>query len=119
MKKYEIIIYSKEDGTEPVLDFLKSLPSKLQAKAIRELELLSEYGSTLTEPYSKHLENGIFELRVQQSNNIVRILYFFMVNHQIVVTNGFIKKTQKTPKREIQLAMKYRLNYLLRMEVVE
>ena len=58
------------------------------------------------EPYSKHLEDGIFELRAQQGNNIARTLYFFRVGQRIVITNGFIKKTQKTPKKELELAKK-------------
>ena len=48
-------------------------------------------------PLAKHLDDGIFELRTVQGNNITRILYFFVVGKTIVLTNGFIKKTQKTP----------------------
>jgi phage-related protein len=57
------------------------------------------------------VKDGIFELRTIQGNNITRILYFFVVGKQIVLTNGFIKKTQKTPKKEIELALKYRDDY--------
>lgn len=66
----------------------------------------------LTEPYSKHLEDGIFELRAQQGNNIARALYFFRVGQKIIITNGFIKKTKKTPKSELNLAKKYRTEYI-------
>ena len=53
-------------------------------------------------------------MRVQQANNAVRILYFFIVGNSVVFTNGFVKKTQKTPKEEIELAIKYRKDYLAR-----
>lgn len=56
--------------------------------------------------YSKHLEDGIFEVRGKIGNDISRVLYFFYINEKIILTNGFIKKTQKTPKKEIDLAKK-------------
>lgn len=65
-------------------------------------------------PHSRHLRDGIFELRTQFGNNIDRILYFFFVDNKAVLTNGFIKKTQETPKEEILLASKYRADYLRR-----
>ena len=67
-------------------------------------------------PYSEELENGIFELRAKVGSDISRVLYFFVVGRKIILTNGFIKKTQKTPKSEIELAKKYRADYLSREE---
>ena len=60
------------------------------------------------------LEDGIFELRAQAGNNISRVLYFFMLGNQAVLTHGFIKKTQKTPAREIKRAKKMRDEYVNR-----
>ena len=65
---------------------------------------MEEYGSELREPYSKYLEDGIFELRGKVGNNISRVMYFFYVGNRIILTNGFIKKTQKTPRKELELA---------------
>lgn len=62
-------------------------------------------------PYSEHLQNGIFELRAKVSSNTTRVLYFFYVNKKIILTNGFVKKTQKTPKKELLTAMKYKKDY--------
>lgn len=73
-------------------------------------------GPQLREPYSKPLGDGIFEIRTKQSNNITRVLYFFYVGKHMILTNGFIKKTQKTPSDEITLAKKYRADYLERKE---
>jgi len=57
------------------------------------------------------LEDGIFQIRAQQEGNISRVLYFFAVGKTIVLTNGFTKKTPKTPSAEIELAKKYRDDY--------
>ena len=108
---FEIVFYKKEDGTKPVAAFIKSLDPKMKNKVLQEINLLKEFGKELREPYSKNLENGLFELRVQQSNNISRILYFFFDGRRIVMTNGFIKKTQKTPRSEIDKALKYKACY--------
>ena len=84
----------------------------MKAKAYRLLVMVSENGTELREPYSKYLEDGIFELRVKFGNDISRILYFFYIGKYIVVTNGFIKKTQKTPKQEIDKAKEYRRKFI-------
>lgn len=70
----------------------------------------------LREPYSKPLEDGIFELRVKVGSDISRVLYFFFVGRRVVLTNGFIKKTQKTPSAEIERAKRYRAEFISRKE---
>lgn len=70
----------------------------------------------MREPYSKPIGDGIFELRARAGTNISRVLYFFVVGQRAVLTNGFVKKTQKTPEKEIELAKKYRKDYLLRRD---
>ena len=65
-------------------------------------------------PHCRYLKNGIYELRPKIGKNHARILYFFFKDGKIVLTNGFIKKTQKTPQKEIELALKYRADYLIR-----
>lgn len=95
---------------------MPSLDIKMRAKLIGLLEILEEKGNQLREPYSKHLEDGIFEIRCKVGNNISRVLYFFYYEGNIILTNGFIKKTQKTPRKEIELAKKYRADYKERIE---
>lgn len=112
MKDFEIISYTKDDGNVPVLDFIQSQPPKMRAKILIELELLEEYGNKLEGKYTKHLDDGIFELRTKFASDITRVLYFFHIGKCIILTNGFVKKTQKTPKKEIELAKKYRNDYL-------
>lgn len=88
----------------------------MQAKVLRTIALLRDAGPTLREPYSKHLDDGIFEIRTKFGSDITRVLYFFVISQRIILTNGFIKKTQKTPVAEISLAKQYRADYLHRKE---
>ena len=113
---FDVEFYEKSDGTYPAEEFILSQDVKMQAKLFRLLELLELKGSELREPYSKSLVDGIFEIRAIQGNNITRVLYFFVVGKKIILTNGFVKKTQKTPDREIELAKKYRADYENRKE---
>lgn len=107
----EIEFYDTEDGKCPLREYLDSLAPKLLAKTLRTIDLLEENGSSLRGPYSEPLGDGIFELRTKQSSDITRILYFFFVGNKAILTNGFTKKTQKTPIQEVDLARKYRNDY--------
>ena len=78
-KKFTVEFYEKENGEKPCLEFLNTLEAKLRAKAFRDLALLEEKGTELRLPYSEHLEDGIFELRTKQGTNIVRNLYFSLL----------------------------------------
>ncbi len=80
---------------------------------------MQEYGNQLREPYSKHLEDGIFELRGKVGSDITRVLYFFYYGGKIIFTNGFVKKSQKTPASEILKAKVYRKDYLERCDCDE
>jgi phage-related protein len=112
--EFDIDFYDKNDGTKPVEDFIAELPLKMRAKIARAIGMLKANGPKLREPYSKHLDDGIFEIRVQAGSDISRVLYFFMVGKKVILTHGFIKKTQKTPPSEIIRAKKYRTEYLSR-----
>ncbi len=109
---FEVAFYQKDDGSCPAIDFILGLDVKMRAKVMRSIELLKHNGSDLREPYSKKLSDDLFELRIQQGNNAARMLYFFIVGKRIIITNGFIKKTQKTPQKELDLAIKYKNDYL-------
>ena len=116
MAAFEVEFYQDEKGREPALEFLLSLDKKMRAKVLDTVALLQDNGYELREPYSKHLSEGIFELRVKFGSDITRVLYFFYIGRHIILTNGFIKKTRRTPPGEIEKAKKYRADYLRRKE---
>jgi len=106
--QFTIEYYRTENGREPAKEFINGMDSKMRAKAARTIVLLQGNGPHLGELYSSPLQHGIFELRIQQSNNIARILYFFVQGQRAILTHGFIKKTQKTPPAEIRRAVRSR-----------
>lgn len=107
----EITFYKTANGDCPVLDFLLSLDTKIRAKADRDLHLLEEYGLELRLPYSRFLRDGLFELRIESGSNSARIFYFFFAGEKAIVTNGFLKKTRRTPQRELDKAFKYKKDW--------
>ena len=106
-----VIYYTKKDGQNPVKEFIDSQNKKMITKIMMCICLLKEYGINIPRLYSKHIEDGIFELRIKQSSDITRILYFFIEGDTAILTNGFAKKTMKTPKKEIELAKQRRNDY--------
>lgn len=113
--KFNVIAYEKANGEIPIEDFFDSLNPKMRAKVFGLLSILQEKGSMLREPYSKHLEDGIFELRCKFGTDITRVLYFFYYDGKIVLTNGFVKKTQKISREEIQVAKDRRKDFIERV----
>ena len=93
-----VIYYSKTNGEMPVKEFIDSQDKKMKSKIHIVINLLEEYGTNLPRKVSKHLTKGIFELRIEQSSNITRILYFFVNGNKAVLTNGFFEKNRKNTK---------------------
>ncbi len=114
MANFEIGFYETVDGRYPAEEFIDSQDMKMQAKIYREIDLLTEKGNALRMPHSEYLDDGIFQLCTKVGSDISRVLYFFVVENKIVLTNGFVKKTQTTPPEEIALAKKYRADYFQR-----
>jgi phage-related protein len=116
---FEIIFFELDNDSCPVQDFLDSLNDKMAAKVYGMMDVLAEFGNELREPYTKELEDEIYELRAKTGTDICRVLFFFRSGKKIIITNGFIKKQQKTPRSEINLAKKYRKVYLARRKDAE
>ena len=121
---YEIEFYETEDGKCPIWDFLEALRLKaptnkdaqIQHKqASLYIELLQQNGTHMNAEITKHLDDGIWELR--PGNN--RVFYFFYQNDTYVLLHQFRKKSQKTPKREIEKAKTERNDYLRRKETAK
>ena len=111
MDRFVIEFYESGNGDVPAEEFLLNLDIKMRAKILGIMGILQEKGNQLREPYSKHLEDGIFEIRGKVGTDISRVLYFFYYDGKIIFTNGFVKKTQKTPPKEIAKAEEIRTRY--------
>lgn len=111
----DIRFYRTESGTSPVEEFLDSLTGKQAQKVAWVLQLIEEL-DTVSVQYFKKLVNtdDIWEVRVQTGNNIFRLLGFLEEDQLIVLNHGFQKKTQRTPKKEIQLAEVRKKGYFKR-----
>ncbi len=112
----EAVFYDLPDGTEPANEFLKSLDKKMRAKMVWTIALLEVSGTDMREPHSKHLTDGIFELRAKVGSDISRVMYFFVIGRKAILTHGFVKKDDKTPQIELDRARKYRNEFLNRKE---
>jgi len=107
MNERKIELYETTDGKVPVQRFLDDLPRAHKAKAFQEIELLALFGADLKMPHAKHLDGKLWELRIMAQGDISRIIYFIPTQEKIVLLNGFIKKTNKTPPTELNRAKKY------------
>ena len=112
---HEVNFYTDEMGKSPVEEFLDELSSKDAQKIVWVLQLIEQH-DIIPKIYFKKLVNtdDIWEVRAQSGNNIFRLLCFVEGKNVIVLTNGFQKKTQKTPKSEIILAEKRKGDWLRR-----
>ena len=113
MKKIDF--YTTVDGKCPIAEFLDSLNGKQLQKVAWVLQVIEELDVVPT-IYLKKLVNtdNIWEIRIQNSGNIFRLLGFFEGDNLIILNHGFQKKTQKTPPKEIKIAQQRRKDYLLR-----
>jgi len=110
-----INFYRTESGTCPVEDFLDSLSGKQTQKVVWVLRLIEELDVVPRQYFQKMFNtDDIWEVRVQFGGNIFRILGFFAGSAELILTNGFIKKRQKTPRQEIALAERRKKEYLSR-----
>ena len=113
---WKIILYETEKGDNPVGDFIKSLSKKEEAKVFREIDLLQQNGIYLNFPHSSDIEGckGLRELRIKFSSSNIRIIYFLHVKNTFVLLHGFRKKTQRLPRKELEIAIVRMEDYLKR-----
>lgn len=102
---WTIIFYTSPSGASPVVAFLESLDQPTQTRLAAAIEQLRLRNVTARLPLVRHLEGKLWELRVESRTNIFRIMYVFVTGRQIVLLHGFAKKTQQTPRRELQTAL--------------
>jgi phage-related protein len=109
-----ILFYRTVDGKCPVQEFLDSLPGKVAQKIVWVLKLLEDM-DRMPASYFKKLvgTEDIWECRIQFGSNAYRIFCFF-IDNTVVLTHGFVKKSQRTPAHEIERAAAYRRDFLRR-----
>ena len=111
----KILFYRTPNGRCPVEEFLDSLSDKQTRKITWVLRLIREMDKIPTEYFKKLVNtNDIWEIRIQQAKLSIRILGFFHESRYIILTNGFTKKSQKTPITEIRLTEERKKEYLNR-----
>lgn len=105
--EWRVEFFKRTNGHVPVQEYLETLEEKYQAKIVTHVELLRAKGGKLYEPYAKHIKGPLWELRVDFGRIASRIFYFLTSGKKIVLLNAFLKKTEKTPMREIKKAELY------------
>ena len=108
---YSVEFYKDKKGDCPTIDFLNKIHTKIRAKVVKWITHLQREGPNLPRPYADIVQDKIRELRVGFGSNEYRFLYFFF-GKRIIVTHGFIKKTQAVPLGEIERAKRYMNDFL-------
>jgi len=118
--EYKVKMYEKSDKKIPVLDFILGLNPKQQAKIYREIDLLEKFGSDLHYPHVDSIKGdkykGLLELRIEFSSNIFRIFFFLYQVNNAILLHGIVKKKQKTPSKELDVALERMKEYNRRKE---
>lgn len=98
--------YRDSKGKEPVAEFIDALSNEARAKVFRTIKLLKDYGVLLKEPYTRQVKSKIRELKIRDSGGAIRIFYFTFTGKRLILLHGFVKKTEKTPLKQIEMAEK-------------
>ncbi|BFU91371.1 MAG: hypothetical protein NTAFB01_25580 [Nitrospira sp.] len=104
MPRTRVVFYREREGSVPVLEWLDTLPAKIQDKCVVKIERLRELGHELRRPEADLLRNGIYELRIGREGMNYRILDFFHGRMAAVLAHGLVKE-REVPTKDIQLAL--------------
>lgn len=111
--KTKIIFYTSSSGKNPVKQFIDSLPNKQQTKILRAFKYVKEYGLSVPLPQVRKITGSpLWEIRILGKYNL-RVLYVIPVKNTLLALHGFIKKTNKTPRKEINTALKRYQDWLV------
>ncbi len=113
---WEVVFYEAQGGARPAEDWLKDRGPKVAARFAWIFDLLEDQGTNVTRPYVDHLRGKIWEVRVEQNKVQYRMLYFAAPERKFVMLHGFIKKTQRTPPKEIDVAEERMNDYMERLK---
>ena len=90
--------------TESVESFVLGLPDGLLARYLRLTDMMLEFGANLGMPHTRAMGDGLFELRVKGKEGIARVFYCTVIGQRVIMLHGFIKKSEKTPPKELKVA---------------
>jgi phage-related protein len=99
---WEIVFYLDARGRNPVMEFVDGLPKREQALVFRAVALLRACGPSLGMPHARPVGAGLWELRAGAG----RVFYFACSGHKLVLLHGYVKKSRRAPKREIEMALR-------------
>lgn len=102
MGQWTIEFYQDVRGRRPVTEFIKSQPSGRQAVLVRVINLLEQYGPSLSGPHTRHVDDKVWELRAGAG----RVFYFAHTGRRLILLHAYIKKSQRAPRREIETALR-------------
>ena len=109
---WRVVYYEDKTGHESVGSEIAEFPKKAQAKILRFIDLLEQEGPIrLGNDYTKHIQDDIWELRIDLGTGRYRVLYFAVTERTVVLLRAFQKKTRKTPPLEIATAVARQMNY--------
>ena len=113
---WELEYFKTTAGSVPVAEFIDALSPQAKAKFIRSLELLEQYGLLLREPWVRNIQGipKLRELRFISFGEIYRVFFFPVTGRKLILLHGFKKKSQETPRRELQTAEARMKNYIQR-----
>ncbi len=111
---WEVVFYETARGDRPTEAWLQSQNAKVQARLAWILDLLEEQGTHVREPHVAHLRGKLWEVRSEIQGVQYRLLYFPAPRRRFVMLHGFMKKTQRTPARELEVAEQRMRDYLQR-----
>jgi phage-related protein len=113
--EWQVVFYMDEEGNEPVKDFILAQPDGAIAEILHVFKLLREFNLRLGMPYVRKIDkSGLRELRVKHSSDLYRVFYFAYIGRKFVLLHAFLKKGEKTPKGDKEMAIKRMNNYMLR-----
>jgi phage-related protein len=99
-----IVIWAVTFYSQRVEDEILTLPAGILARFLRYAERMESYGPDLGMPHTRAMGGGIFELRIKAAEGIARVFYCTVVGRRVVFLHQFVKKTDKTPSRELDVA---------------
>src|SRR4030042_3351851 len=119
-QEYKVYYYQNSyTKRAPVLEYIQEVPTKERGKIAAYITFLRERGGRLDEPYSRYIRSGIRELRIEFARNRHRIFYITIEGKKIILLHAFLKKTPRTPKKEIIRALNNFEDYRINKKFIE